>query len=224
MITKYNELENEQLNEGLNEELIEECFQIGDTVKIEGEKGFVVGQIGDDLIIQVQGSTHRVAQNSKKLKGEKQEPLKVCPPMKFDKVSQKLLFEQYVKCGIFVGNTPVKIDHCYTKFSDFNNATAEQVVNVIIEGYNNLVTKNQIKIFEDVNDFANPDGYIPGVVIDESSEEVIESVMINAGDYTNALGDTDMVRVIRQGENKEDGFEGQSTETMPKAILRTLSV
>ena len=78
--------------------------------------------------------------------------------------------------------------------------------------------------FEDVNDFANPDGYIPGVVIDESTEEVVESIMINAGDYTNAIGDTDMVRVIRQGEDKKDDFEGQTIETMPKAILRTLAV
>ncbi|MFA5153550.1 MAG: hypothetical protein WC554_13385, partial [Clostridia bacterium] len=165
MITKYNELEEQQLNE----ELIEESFQLGDTVMLNKQKGFVIGEIGGDLIIQVQGSTHRVSPKSKKLKGEKQEPLSVTPDMqfKFDKVSQKLLFEQYVNCGIYVGNTPVKINNCYTKFSDFNNATPEQPVNVIIEGNNNLLPKNQIRIFEDVNDFANIDNYIPGVIIDE---------------------------------------------------------
>ena len=222
MITKYNEIED--LNESLNEDLIEECFQLGDTVKIDGEKGYVIGQIGDDLIIQVQGSTHRVPQNSKKLKGEKQEKLITEPHMKFDKVSLKLLFEQYVKCGIYVGNTPVKIDNCYTKYSEFNDATGEQVVNVIIEGQSNLVAKNQVRIFEDVNDFANPDGYIEGVIIDEETGLPVEIIKLNAVDYTNAIGDTDMVRVIRQGEDKKDEFEGQTIETMPKAVLRTLAV
>ena len=224
MITKYNELE--ELNEDLNENL-NEYFQLGDTVMLDKQKGFVIGQMGDDLIIQVQGSTHRVKPNSKKLKGEKQESLDVTPEkqFKFDKISQKLLFEQYVKCGVFVGNTPVKVDHCYTKFSEFNAATTEQPINVIIEGHNNLISKNQIRIFEDVNDFGNPDGYIPGVEIDEQNEEVIDNLMINAADYANAIGDTDMVRVIRQGESKEDDdFKGQTIDTMPKAVLRTLAV
>jgi hypothetical protein len=126
MITLYNE--QEELNESVNEELIEESFQIGDAVKLDKEKGFVIGEINGELIIQVQGSTHRVKPNSKKLKGEKLEKVTTEPHMKFDKVSQKLLFEQYVKCGIFVGNTPVKIDHCYTKFSDFNNKLSNSYV------------------------------------------------------------------------------------------------
>ena len=97
-------------------------------------------------------------------------------------------------------------------------------MNVIIEGHDNLVTKSQIRIFEDINEFANTEGYIPGVIIDEESEEVIDSVMINAADYTSAIGDTDMVRVVRQGEDKKDKFEGQTIDTMPKAVLRTLAV
>jgi hypothetical protein len=231
MITKYNPEEqslNEELNE-LNEELIEEYFQVGDTVKLEDEKGYVIGQTNDgDLIIQVQGSTHRISPDSKKLKGEKRS-VTVKPHMEFDKISQKLLFEQYVKCGIYYGNTAIKTTNCYVKFSDYNNATDEQPVNVLIENIGNFLPKNRIRVYEDINDFANPENYIKGYIVDEN-EEPLEPVMINAADYTHAMGDADPVRVVRQGavmlNDQEEGNEldNQTIETLPKGTLRTFSV
>lgn len=218
MITKYNE-ELEEV-QSINEELISEELQIGDTVKLDNQKGYIIGQTGDgDLIIQVQGSTHKVSPKSKKLKGEKQEPLETTPHMKFDKVSLKLLFEQYVRCGVFHGNTPLVVNNCYTKFSDWNDAKDDQPINVLIEGTSNIMPKNLVRIFEDVNDFANPDVYVDGVVVDEETEEPVEiDIKVNAVDYVNAFGDSDMVRIIRSGDNEKT--DNQEIDQMPKGKIR----
>jgi hypothetical protein len=54
--------------------------------------------------------------------------------------------------------------------------------------------------------------------------------MINAADYTHAMGVADPVRVVRQGavmlNDQEEGNEldNQTIETLPKGTLRTFSV
>ena len=198
---------------------INEGAQIGDTVTFNGEKGYIVGQTNSgDLIVQVQGSTHLTDPDKVKPIGEKKEILK--PPFEFDKITQqnltiKALFEQYVKCGIYLNNTPIKINDCYTKYSDWSNASMDQMVNVLVEGHSNLLPKSQVKILEDANSFANPDNYVPGAIIDEATENVLENVMINVEDFTGAIGDANMVRIIRQDS---------TLDSVPSAILRTLSV
>lgn len=192
--------------------------QIGDTVMYDKQKGSVIGQTGDgDLIVQVQYSTHKANPKDVKVLGAKVETLK--PPFKFSKETQKLLFEQFVKCGIYMNNVPIKTSDCYVMYSDWQNAKLEEQINVIVEGQNNLLPKAQIKVFEDANEFANLDNYIEGVEIDEVTEEPISSVRINVIDYTDAIGDAEPVRIIRGGDGEEP-----TVDTVPKATLRTLSV
>lgn len=201
------------LNESLNE-----YYQIGDTVRFDKEKAYVIGQVEGKLLVQVQGSTYLV--DEKELKDyRKKADLTTKPHMKFDEETQKLLFEQYVKCGIYMGNVPVKLNDCFVRYSSWEKATPNQQVKVLVEGNTTFIQKSQIRIFEDLNSFANPDDYIPGVIIDESSEDALENILINAIDYTNAIGDADAVKIIRKTPSGE-----QEMQTMPKAALRTMSV
>lgn len=196
---------------------LNESAQIGDTVIFNKQKGSVIGQIGDDLIVQVQGSSNYAKQSDVNVVGAKVETLK--PPFKFSKETQKLLFEQYVRCGIFMENTPIKTTDCFVRFSDWKDAKDLDPVNVIIEGQSTLLNKDQIRIFEDANNFANLDNYVEGVEIDESTGEAISNIQINVIDYTEAIGDADPVRIIRAGNGTEP-----TTDTVPKATVRTLSI
>ena len=135
------------------------------------------------------------------------------PPFKFDEKTQKLLFEQYVRCGIYFKNTPVKLDNCYVKFSDWYEG--KDLINVLVEGEASLMPKDQVNILEDPNDFANLENYIQGVVVDDAGV-ALKNVLINAIDYTEAIGDADMVRVL-DSENSE-------VTSYPKSSLKTLSV
>lgn len=192
--------------------------QVTDNVIFNNQKGSIIGQTNDgDLIVQIQGSTHKTNPNNVNVIGAKVETVK--PPFKFDKETQKLLFEQYVKCGIFMNNTPVKTSNCYVKYSDWQEASNEQPINVMVEGQKSLLPKEQIRIFEDANDFANLDNYVEGVVVDEATGDAIENVQINVVDYTEAIGDADPVRIIRGGNTPKP-----ETDTIPKGMLRTLSI
>ena len=203
-------------NDELEYKPLNEYVQIGDTVKLDGQKGYVIGEFNGQIVVQIQGSTRMV--DPSKVKENKKPDLTTMPNMKFDEKTQKLLFEQYVKCAIYLGNVPIKFNDCYVKYSSWNDAKDDQNVKVLMEGNKIFMPKNQIRILEDVNDFANEDNYIPGVIIDEETETVLDNILINAEDYTEAIGDADPVRVIRgQGETQEP-------QTLPKAILRTLAV
>ena len=212
MITKYTKKMELNESEKLNEEI-----QIGDTVILDKEKGYVIGQVEGKLLIQVQGSTHLV--KPEELKETNKPPEIITQPhMKFDKKTQALLFEQYIKCGIYMGNVPVKMNDCYVRYSDWNEANEEQFINVLIEGFSQLMSKRQIKILQDINEIANQDNFVPGVIIDENTEDVVENILINAIDYTEAVGDADPIRVIVEGP------QGQEFQSLPKSRVRTLSV
>jgi hypothetical protein len=212
--------ESKEVKKKLNKKLNE--AQIGDTVLLDKQKGYIIGQMGDKVLVQVQGSTSCVTPKDVKVLNAKVETQK--PPYEFDKLTlqnltTKALFEQFVRCGIYVGNTPVKISNCYTKYSDWKDAENDKPINVLVEGSLTIIPKSQVRILEDVNDFANLDNYIEGVEIDESTGDAISNVKINAVDYTNALGDADPVRIIRGGKSEEP-----QVDTVPKATLRTLAV
>lgn len=206
------------LNESLNESFINEYYQIEDTVKYNKQKGFIIGQIEGKNIVMVQGNTYLV--DDKELSEyRKRVELTTLPHMKFNEKTQALLESQYVRCGVYMGNIPVKLTDCYTKYDLWEKAKPEQQVKVLVEGNTTFVPKSQVRVFEDLNDFANPDDYVPGVIIDENNEDALENVLINAIDYTNAIGDADAVKIIRQVPNGE-----QEIQSMPKASLRTMSV
>lgn len=219
MITKINDVKvtNVQLKLNESQESVNETVQIGDTVRLDGEKGFVIGEIDGKVIIQIQGNTKYV--DPKKVKEHSAKAkLTTKPHMKFDDNTLKLLFEQYVKCGVFMGNVPVKTRDCYVKYSSWEKANPEQQIKVLVEGSPVFIPKSQIQIFEDLNNFANEEDYVPGVIIDEETETVLENILLNVLDYTQALGDADPVRIVK-GEG-----EAQELQTLPKSTLRTLAV
>lgn len=195
------------------EALNEDFAQTGDKVIYQKQKGYVIGQASNgDLLIQIQGSSVFAKPSEVKVLGVKAKTLE--PPFKFDEKTQKVLFEQFVRCGIFVGNTPVKTSNCYVKYSQWRDAKMNENINVISDGQLNIMPKEQVRVFDDPNIFANPEDYVKGVIIDEQSGKVIENIKLNAIDFTNAIGDSDPVRVIRDPEGPNTRME-----TLPKAIL-----
>ncbi|HRT03632.1 MAG TPA: hypothetical protein P5513_06795 [Candidatus Diapherotrites archaeon] len=201
-----------------NSQKLNESAQIGDNVIFDGRKGYIIGKASNgDLLVQIQGSSQFVNPNKVKVIGVKAKVME--PPFKFDEKTQKVLFEQYVKCGIFMGTVPIKTQNCYVKYSQWRDAKLDENVNVISDGELNILPKNNVKVFEDPNDFANPQDYIEGVIIDKISGDAIANILINAIDYTKAIGDSDPVRII-----KNPGSDNPQLETMPKSLLRTLSV
>jgi hypothetical protein len=197
---------------------LNESAQVGDKVIYKGQRGYIIGQAQNgDWLVQVQGTSDFVNPKDVKVVGIKAKTMEL--PFKFDEKTQKLLFEQFVKCGIFVGSTPIKVQNCYVKYSQWRDAKLDENINVFSDGHLNIMPKQQVKVFEDPNEFANPSDYIEGVVIDEASGSVIENVLINAVDYSGTIGEADSVRVIRNPGNVD-----AKLDNMPKAILRTLSV
>jgi len=201
------------VSESLNEDA-----QILDKVRYGKDRGYVTGEIDGKMIVMVQGSTFLV--DPKDLKEWNRKPdLTTEPHMKFDEETQKLLFEQYVKCGVFHGNVPIKMNGCYVRYSQWEKAAPEQQIRVLVEGNTTFMPKSQVRILEDLNDFANVDSYVPGVLVDEATEDAIENVLVHAVDYTAAIGDADSVRVVKRGLSGE-----QEIQTVPKAMVRTLAV
>jgi len=201
-----------------NQQVLNEEIQVLDKVILDKERGYVTGEIGGKMIVMVQGNTYLVDPKELKEFNKKPEPT-VVPPMKFDEKTQKLLFEQFVKCGVYHGNVPIKMSDCYIRYNQWEAAQPDQPVKVIIEGNVTFMPKSQVRILEDLNDFANEENYIPGVIIDEASEEVVENILLHAIDYSNAVGDADSVRIIKMSPAGE-----QEMQTAPKSMLRTLAV
>jgi hypothetical protein len=194
--------------------------QIGDKVLLGKERGFLIGQTSDgQWIVQIQGSTKFAKDKDVKVLRGLAQNATIKPHMDFCEKTQKLLFEQYVKCGIFYRTVPIRTQGCYVKYSDYLKATPESTVNVLIEGELNMLPKEQVRVMEDPNDFANPQDYVEAVQIDERTGEATANIMVHAGDYTSAIGDADPVRILR-------GIGGDSPvfETLPKGQVRTLSV
>ena len=213
-LEKINELQKKIGSAGkLNEDA-----QLLDKVRFDKSRGYVTGQMGDKMIVMVQGSTYMV--DPKDLKEFNKKPdLTVKPHMKFDEKTQKLLFEQYVKCGVYERNVPLRLNDCFVKYSQWEKAKPDQQIKLIVEGNFVFMPKSQVRILENINDFASEENYIPGVIIDQSSEQALENVLINVIDYTNAIGDADSIRVIRETPEGE-----QEIQTVPRSMVKTLAV
>ena len=199
-------------------EALNESAQIGDKVTYKGARGYIIGQTSDgDWVVQVQGTSSFAKPSEIKVLGVKAKTMEL--PYKFYEKTQKVLFEQFVRCGVFMGNTPVKTNNCYVKYSQWKNAEMNENINVISDGELNIMPRENVKVFEDPNSFANPEDYVDGVEINEVSGDAIENILVNAIDYSQALGDSDPVRVIR-------GPEGPSPQldSLPRALVRTLAV
>ena len=197
---------------------LNENAQVGDKVVYDGQRGYIIGQAQNgDWLVQVQGTSQFVSPKDVKVMGVKAKTMEL--PYKFDEKTQKVLFEQFVKCGIFMGNTPIRTTNCFVKYSQWRDANMNENVNVMADGELNIMPKENVRVFEDPNDFANPADYVDGVEIDEASGDAISNILVNAIDYTQGLGDADPIRVIRNPESQDPQLD-----TLPKAKVRTLAV
>jgi len=204
---------NESVNESVNEDI-----QLLDKITYKGQRGYVNAQLGDKVIVQIQGSTYMV--DPKDLKEFYEKPkITTHPSMKFDDKTQALLFEQFVKCAIYAGNVPVRLNDCFVRYSHYKNANDNEEIKILVEGNTIFMPKNSIRIVENLNDFANPDNYVPGVLIDEASGEAVVNILVNAIDYTMAVGEADSVKIIVQTPEGE-----QEMQTVPRSQIKTLSV
>lgn len=196
---------------------INECINVGDPVTLNGEKGYVTGQISDDkVIVMIQGSTKEAKLSDLKSLSDRKNTIE--PPFKFDKNTLKALKEQMVKCGVYMNSVPIKTSGCYVNYEQWESSNDDQYLNVIIEGRTNMMQKSNIRILESIDSFANPDNYVPGVIIDEISGEVKENVMINAIDYTQSIGDSSPVRILRNNGGSHE------PDVVSAALVKTLSV
>lgn len=199
-------------------ESLNENAQVGDKVIYDGKRGYIIGQAQNgDWLVQVQGSANFVSPKDVKVVGIKAKTMEL--PYKFDEKTQKVLFEQFVRCGIFMGNTPVKTNNCYVKYSQWRDAKLNENVNVISDGELNMMPKENVRVFEDPNNFANPEDYVDGVEIDPNTDDAVANILVNAIDYSKAIGDADPIKVIRGPESPDPQLD-----TLPRALVRTLSV
>jgi hypothetical protein len=197
---------------------LNESAQIGDKVTYDGKKGYVIGQsLNGDLLVQVQGSVDFAKPSKVKVMGMKAKAMEL--PIKFDEKTQKVLFEQFIRCGIYMGNTPVKTSNCFVKYSQWKDAKINENINVISDGEFNTLPKENVKIFDDPNDFANPQDYVPGVEIDPVTGDAISNVLMHALDFSQSMGagDSTPVRIIRGPES-----DNPQMDTVSKGVLQWL--
>ncbi len=193
---------------------LNETAQVGDKVTYSGKRGYIIGQAQNgDWLVQIQGSADFVSPKDVKVMGMKAKTMD--PPFKFDEKTQKVLFEKYVRCGIFMGNTPVKTTNCVVKYSHWLNAKVNENVNVYSDGNLTQMQKDNVRVFEDPNDFANPQDYVEGSFVNEMGDN--EDILVNSIDFTAGIGDAGQVQIIRHPESAEPQLE-----TMPKGLIKVL--
>jgi len=167
--------------------------QVGDKVTYAGKRGYIIGQAQNgDWLVQIQGSSDFVNPKDVKVVGMKAKTMEL--PYKFDEKTQKVLFEQFVRCGIFMGRTPVKTTNCYVRYSNWNQAKMNENINVYSDGQMVQMPKEQVQVFEDPNDFANPQDYVEGTI--DGPDGVPIPILVNSIDFTAAIGASDNVRII----------------------------
>ncbi|MFW6246702.1 MAG: hypothetical protein ACOC22_00805 [bacterium] len=210
----------------IDKKFLNENISIGDKVKYKGQRGYVTGKHGNNVIVQLQHQSKMI--DPKDLKQE-QTNVPENPQTKgyhkmgkkYDIAGEKIdeaLQNQMVKCGIYVGNTPVKDNKCYVNFKSWNKASKDENISVMTEGKKTFVKKENVRILESIDSFANSDNYVEGVELNAAGE-AISNVLINAIDYTHATGNADEVRIIRGPES-----ENPELDYAPKANLKTLAV
>ena len=199
--------------------ILNESATLLSKVKYKGKTGYVNAEMHDGkLVVQVQGDTFLVdPKDLKEMHPREDKVLKA--PIKFDDQTQKVLFEQYVRCGIFYNSVPVKTTDCFVRYNQYEATPEDGQVKILVEGTATFMPKSQVVILENINEFASEENYIPGVIIDEATEEVLENILLNAIDYSQAIGDADNVRIIKFAPNGD-----QEMQNAPKSMIRTLSV
>lgn len=174
-----------------------------DWVYIEGgQKGQIIAKLpmSGNFIVNVNGHTIEASPKSVKMVTEKPDTLPC--PYRFDPVTLKALFEQYVHCGMFINENQITPNNTFVKYSDFINAKDNEDITIVIDGQKTVANKKYIRVTENVNEFANVNEYVQGVEVTESGAE-LRNILFNITDYTHAAGTTTPVRVLVTDENNE---------------------
>ena len=130
-----------------------------DNVKLsDGRRGQIIFQMANgNFIVNVAGRTVECAQGSVSMVNERPDTVDV--PYKYDPNTLKGLFEQYVKCGMFMNDMKMTPDDCKMKYSDYVNAANDDKVSVLVENQKLSIDRKYMRVLEDVNDFANITDY-----------------------------------------------------------------
>ena len=186
-----------------------------DSVEFKGKRGTIQAVHPDGtLTLMVEGMTVDCSPREVKIITNRVDTMDV--PVKFDPKTQAALYEQYVNCGIFQGGIRVTAADCMVNYAEWERKKDFQNVAVINEGNRILVPKKNVKIFEDVNDFANLDEYIEGVHM--NGDQAVANVLLNAVDYANATAGNTPIRVLINIDTDPKLVQ------LPKDSLRTLAV
>ena len=168
-----------------------------DNVKLsDGRRGQIIYQMANgDFIVNVAGRTVECAQSSVSMLVERPDTVDV--PYKFDPNTLKGLFEQYVKCGMFMNGMRMTPDDCKMKYSDYVAANNEDKVPVLVENQKLMIDRKYMRILEDVNTFANVAEY----------EKLGDKYFYNKKDFSLAESANNMNALVRVIANTGEKWE-----------------
>ena len=187
-----------------------------DTVEFKGKRGVVQSVNADGtLTLMVEGMTIDCSPREVKITTSRVDTMKA--PFKYDPKTLAALYEQWIPCGIYQSGVRVTADTCAVNYAEYERKKDYQNVTVINEGARILIPKKNVKLFEDINSFANIDDYIEGVYL--NGNQASSNILINAVDYSNALAGNEPIRCIVDLES-----EKPRVVELPKDTVRTLAV
>ena len=200
---------------------INESLNVYDSVNIQGKgKGKVVGvHANGDIIITTGDGSTIVTKPQKVTKIVKQKIDSPISVLKFDSKTLKALYEQAVRCGVYMNNVPVKTHNCYVNYAEYKAASDNDNVNVLIEGEKTLLNKSCVRVFESEDEFANPSDYVEGVLINPETGEAVKNVLINAPQYTSSYGEADEINILVDDENNQ-----RQLMKVAKGLLKTTAI
>lgn len=179
-----------------------------DNVKLsDGRRGQIIYQMANgDFIVNVAGRTVECAQSSVSMINERPDTVEC--PYKFDPNTLKGLFEQYVKCGMFMNGVRMTPEDCKMKYSDYVSAGNEDKVPVLVENQKLFIDRKYLRILEDVNTFANVAEY----------EKLGDKYFYNKKDFSLAESANNMSAPVRVLANTGDKWE---LMTVPAHTLKS---
>lgn len=203
IVIKAKKKKDNESNESVKEpDIVDEILNEGakptvyDNVKLsDGRRGQIICQMANgDFIVSVAGRTVECAQNSVSMVTERPDTVEC--PYKFDEATLKGLFEQYVHCGMFMNGIRMTPDDCVAKYSDYVFTPDNEKMPVIVEGQKLLIDRKYIKVFDEVNEFANVNEY-----------KLLGESYYNTKDFQIAESTGNMSKPVRALVNKSDKWK-----------------
>lgn len=160
-----------------------------------GQSGQIIAKlpVSGNFIVNVNGHTVEVPEDKVDMINDIPDTLE--SPYKFDPKTLKGLFEQHVRCGMFINENQITPNNTFVKYSDFVSANENDEIPIYIDGQRTLANRKYIRVMEEVNDFANINDYVEGEEV-SAEKTALRNILFNFIDYQNAEGSSDPVRVL----------------------------